>query len=260
MKALPSSAALSYALRYKLRQSAIGIGIFFAFFVGLGVLVPVIIIVALQQTGASGTGGSTDVMLTAMVFVGIIACIASYVDFKFFIQNGFSRARIFWVNIAATAITSLFTALVMTAIAIIINNLIPSVYTVGIVFATSYVYGGFGVLAPTSHFLAVSLLSFLMLFFAGSLGLVIGIFLDKAGTTVRLVVFAGAIILVSALGVLFQFIPDGSKAFLGRLVGFGANGRMTAWPFALTLVVVSALLCGGTYLLSRHREVKRVNA
>lgn len=260
MRALPSSAGISYALRYKLRQSAIGIGIFFAFFIGLGVFVPVIIIVALQKTGASGTSGSTDIMFTAMIFLGIIASVASNRDFKFFIQNGFSRARIFWINIVTIAITSLFTGLVLTAIAILINNLLPGVYNVVIIFATSYAYGGFSTVAPTSHFLAVAFLSFLMLFAAGSLGLVVGVFSDKASMTVRLVVLAGTVIAISVLGVLFQFLPKEEKAFFGRIVGFGANGHMTAWPFALTLTVISALLCGVTYLLNRRREIKRVNA
>jgi hypothetical protein len=243
-----------------MRQSGIGIGIYFAFFIGLGVLAPLIVVAALQSTQGQGTFGGTDVIFSSMIFVGILAGVSSSSDFKFFIQNGFSRGKIVWISILSIAIVSVAQGLIITALALIVNNVFPTLYSVEVLFATSYAYGGFGVMVPTSHFFLIWFLSAVMLFLASSIGLLIGIFLDRTGTVVRLIVCATVIVVVPLLISIFQFLPMWWKAFFGRLVGFGENGHMTPWPFAATLLVISALVCAGAALLNRRREIKRVNA
>lgn len=245
-----------------MRTFGISFGIFYGIYLFFAALLPMGITWVID----ADNGNTSDLLIPSFIYVVLMCVAGAGSDFKLFIQNGFSRTRLFCITLAVNTVVSVIAAGLSTLAAFLINSSSPSHFTLHIFVADWYSNGTFS--ETLSHYGLAFLVAAALLIFASTIGLTVGLFLDRVSSgTTKLVVIALIVAVPFLLLMLVRILPaqvsDPLINFFAASFGveFGASGiTLHAGPFIGTLLVVSVVLAVVAYLLNRRREVRRVNA
>lgn len=257
---ISSTHAMKTAVGYKLRLQSISSGIFFAVFFFFVIVVQAAVRIWSPSTFSPVT---YDFAMPTFIFLLLTCSIGAGTDFKLFIQNGFTRRQIFAITLAFNTAVALALTLVMTGLSALLNSLNPDMFAYRFLGLSFYANGSWSLSAQTNYLL-VGVLLFAFLFLASGAGMMIGVFLDKASTRARLVTGGVIILLPFVFGLIIDFLETLNRINLlwDLLATLFSLGRETPqqWPLFGVLIAGGALAYGVTYLMNRHREVKRVAA
>lgn len=250
---------MTYFMVHSLIRELYSLGIFYVIYLFCTVAIPIAMILA---QGMHSTG-STDIIIPTFIYLCIFVGISSTVDFKMQIQSGFSRLKIF-AFLAMRTVTSSFLLATATLLLVWIVPFIQISVT-GVIFQELGVslYADGGRYMDSGNLGKMFLVSWALFLFAAAIGTTLGVLLEKLSGFGELVFFAGCITVPVLLFRLYTMnsVKDQINAFFLRILGIEwPHLAFHMWPLIGTLVVLSALLLGITYLLNRRREVKRVNA
>lgn len=267
----PDSPTRAYraSLRFSLTRLLVSMGIFFVIYLVFAWGMPLAMF-ALNLAGTSEPmTGQSPLFIPTMLYAVIASAIFINVDFKLFVQFGFSRKRILALHGILMAITSALLAF-FTAF---LEWLTPLVYVRGsherlqLIGIAPYANGRFSDSRQlySDNYAMIFVLCFFAYFLACALGATLGILLERLGTFGKFVFVA-----------LLVGIAIGALSFLS----YGLNGTQSQrffdfvqrhvlgieWPtfhagtLIVSMLVITAVLYVVIYLLNRRREVKRVNA
>lgn len=251
--------AMTYFMVHSLIRELYSLGIFYVIYLFCSVAIPIAMILAQGMHSM----GRTDIIIPAFIYVCIFAGMSSTSDFKTQVQSGFSRLKIFGFLTMKT-VTSSFLLAMATLLLVWIVPFIQ-ISGAGVVFQELGVslYADGGRYMDSGNLGKMFLVSWALFLFAAAIGTMAGLVLEKLGGFGKLVFFAGCITVPVLLFRLYTLssAKDQINAFFLRILGIEwPHLAFHMWPLIGTLVVLSALLLGITYLLNRRREVKRVNA
>lgn len=250
---------MTYFMVRSLIRELYSLGIFYVIYLFCTVAIPIAMILA---QGMRSTG-RTDIIIPSFIYLCVFAGMSGTVDFKTQVQSSFSRLQIF----AFLAIRTVTSSFLLATTTLLLVWIVPftKVSGAGVIFQELGVslYADGGRYMDSGNLGKMFLVSWALFLVAAAIGTMAGLVLEKLGGFGKLVFFAGCI---AAPILLFQLYTlssakDQINAFFLRILGIEwPHLAFHMWPLIGTLVVLSAVLLGITYLLNRRREVKRVNA
>lgn len=241
---------LKTAITYRLRYQVQSLSIFFAFYFLFGILFPLIGLFMANSTGVI----QSDALFPALIYMFILALIGNNTDFKLFIQNGFSRRKIWIVNLLSNMILSVVYSGIVCLVVLFFDQIFRSDFLLSLTVINQY---------TNDNFFKNWFIFFVLLLLASSLGLLVGTFNDRFTGLKKLILIVILLIIPIILVVSFQLSGVAAREqffhFMQTIVGYSANGLAMA-PLVMTLMVWVVINSCLAYLLNHHREIKRVNA
>lgn len=237
--------AMIYRLRYQLKS----LSIFYLYLILFAIIIP-----GLVTYAAGGhVSGQSDLTIPGFVFALILANIGIRTDFKFFIQNGMNRFNIFLSNIFSNFVVSNVIAITM----LVFYNLMK-------VFHLNF--QEFRLLLLEQYLPKPSVLSYILLvviiFLGATLGVLLGLFLDRFSSANRLVIGAGVIMLPILIFTLIGSLSDHARnqllTTLCHILGLTEHG-LKVIPLVITLLVLIGINTGISYLMNYRRVLKRMS-
>lgn len=237
--------AMIYRLRYQLKS----LGIFYLYLILFAIVIPGFVI----YIAGGKVSGESDLTIPGFVFALILAQIGIRTDFKFFIQNGMNRFNIFLSNIFSNFVVSNVIAITM----LVFYNLMK-------VFHLNF--QEFRLLLLEQYLPKPSVLSYILLvviiFLGATLGVLLGLFLDRFSSANRLVIGAGVIMLPILLFTLIGSLSDHARnqlfTTLCHILGLTEHG-LKVIPLLITLLVLIGINTGISYLMNYRRVLKRMS-
>lgn len=237
--------AMIYRLRYQLKS----LGIFHLYLILFAIIIPGIV----TYVAGGNVSGETDLTIPGFVFALILAQIGIRTDFKFFIQNGMNRLHIFLSNVFSNFVVSNVIAITMLVFYSIFR-------------AFSLNFQNFRLLLLEQYLPKPSILSYILLvviiFLGATLGVLLGLFLDRFSSANRLVIGAGVIMLPILIFTLIGSLSDHAKnqllTTLCHILGITDQGLKVV-PLVITLLVLIGINTGISYLMNYRRVLKRMS-
>ena len=183
----------------------------------------------------------------------ILALIGINSDFKLFIQNGLSRQNIFLANIWTNALISVGFSGLLVLIQKLFDRPLISNFRFEIFLVDLY---------SKSAFFPSWFLLFFFLFFASTIGVVIGTFNELFSGIQKILILLALIMIPTLVGLLFQTIDKQITMnildFLKEILGISSTG-LNIWPLVGTLLVLITINLLLSFLMNQKREIKRIN-
>lgn len=237
------------ALRYQFVTYMKSLAIFMGAFLLIAAFLPLFISIAFNIKGKM----NSDLLVSSAIFMVISTLITSREDFNLFIQNGVSRKNILF----ATIINNISISMLVSLCLILLQSLIAhfsNTVRLTLLFIDSY---------ADNHLLIKLGLTFISLFFVSSLGILNGFFYQRV-TKQTFIIVLSAFLFISVGGILgLQLLDNASKMkvfqFICDILGITPSG-FKPMPFVITFSLLTTINFFISFLLNRHREIKRINA
>lgn len=236
---------LNAMIRYQCRSAVKPLCIFYGILYSL--MLFGVILAGIAGGGDISTNGAE---LSCFVYLCFFGSLSFSEDFKYFLQNGFTRRRIYASTLCTFALVSFF----MSVFDTLMSTLLGLSGSYVSLFTTLY-GGGQNILA---HWLWM-LLAYL--FFCG-ISFAAAVLKNRIGKTffILLLITLGILLFVLlpilAVNVLPAEVTSGLFHFFARLLGFGPNRTLQLWAPMLTFLAATAVFSGFSYLLMRRAELK----
>ena len=237
--------AISYRLTYQTRSLLI----YMVYFTVFACLMPLLAIFLSDTTEIV----HSDIIFSAICFMFILALVGIHSDFKLFIQNGLSRQNIFLTNIWTNTLISVGFSGLLVLIQKLFDRPLISGFRFEIFLVDLY--------SKNAFFPSWFLLS-LFLFFASTIGVVIGTFNELFSGIHKILIILALIMIPTVVGFLFQTIDKqitmNILEFLKEIIGISSTG-LNIWPLVGTLWVLITINLLLSFLMNQKREIKRIN-
>ncbi len=211
-------------------------------------IVALICLIVAVGTGSFENIGTNCLELNTFIYVGILGALGFKEDFKMLIQNGFTRRYIFLATLSLFVFITGIMSLVDTIVGNVLHFIFPGYSTL---FGSLYGYG---------HFLANWLWLLLLYMIVCSLFYLCILAISRLGKTGSIclgLVLGGGILAAAALirfGLSDHMVTALNCALL-KAMGFMNGGNIVFFPPLLTFLVLTCLLCAGSYLIIRRAEL-----
>ena len=224
---------LNAMIRYQCRSAVKPLCIFYGILYSL--MLFGVILAGIAGGGDISTNGAE---LSCFVYLCFFGSLSFSEDFKYFLQNGFTRRRIYASTLCTFALVSFF----MSVFDTLMSTLLGLSGSYVSLFTTLY-GGGQNML---THWLWM-LLAYL--FFCG-ISFAAAVLKNRIGKTLFV------LLPILAVNVLPAEVTSGLFHFFARLLGFGPNRTLQLWAPMLTFLAATAVFSGFSYLLMRRAELK----
>ncbi|MCI1983959.1 MAG: hypothetical protein LKJ47_04195 [Bifidobacteriaceae bacterium] len=248
-----------------MRNQLMSMGIFYGIYLACAWLLPMIILLAAVPDDHTGT---TDIIIATAIYAIITSAMVLNKDFKLLVQFGFSRTRIFSIAVAKSFISSLTIAALTTFlewslpfIVISGSNVRLQLLGVGIYADGEFIMSHY---MASDHYGMIFVLTFFLIFMMSALGVLFSLLFDRLETVGRLVLAACCVAVPFAIVAIHNYLLTGEvRAQFGtffRTIAGVDFPYFHAGPIIGTMLALTTVFFGITFLLNRRREIKRVNA
>lgn len=236
---------LNAMIRYQCRSTVKSLCIFYGILYGL-----MLFGVILASIVGNGTVNSSGAEFSCFIYLCFFGSLSFGEDFKYFLQNGFTRRRIY----ASTLCTFVLVSLFMSVFDTLMSMLLSMSDSYSSLFTTLYGAGH-------SVFMNWLWLLLAYLFFC-SISYAAAVLKNRIGKTlfVLLLITLGILFFILfpilALNVIPADVLQQIAKFFAALLGFGSGVTVQFWAPLLTFVILAYLFFNFSYLLIRKAELK----
>lgn len=236
---------LNAMVRYQCRSAVKPLCIFYSIFYGI-MLFGVILSSIISKGTVTSNGGE----VSCFIYLCFFGSLSFGEDFKYFLQNGFTRRRIYASTLCTFVLVSLFMSVFDTLMSILLgmSNSYSSFFTT--------LYGAGNGLLTRWLWLFLAYLFFCSVSFAAA------VLKNRIGKAlfILLLITLGILVFILLPVLIVNVFPAEVTSslfyFFAGLLGFGPNRAPQLWAPMLTFLVLSGLFSGFSFLLIRKAELK----